>query len=135
MIRAQAGHVDIVPAVIVVIADRHAHAPSDVADPGFVRHIGKRSVTVVVIEDAARFLLWLHHVHGQRVNEIDVQIAIVVVVKKRHTSAHRLYDVFFLGWWHMLELDAGLICDVDEMHVDSLSVGHPCGRSQDQDQE
>ena len=57
MIRAQAGHVDIVPAVIVVIADRYAHAPSDVADPGLVRHIGKRSVTVVVIEDAARFLL------------------------------------------------------------------------------
>ena len=84
----EAGHIDIVPAVIIVIANRYPHAPSDVTYPGMVRYVGKRSIAIVVIESASGFLSGLHHVHCQRIHEIDIQIAIVVVIKELHAATH-----------------------------------------------
>ena len=57
MVWPQAGHVDIVETIIIIIANSYSHAPSDVADPGLVRYIAKSSVAVVVIEHAPGFLL------------------------------------------------------------------------------
>ncbi len=88
MVWPQAGYVDVVPPIIIVIANRYSHAPSDVTDPGLVRYIGERSVAVVVIEDAPGLLLCCHQVHCQRVNKIYVQVAIVVVIKERHAATH-----------------------------------------------
>src|ERR1700730_11276054 len=88
MVWSQAGHVDIVPAIVIVIANRYSHPPSDVTDPGLVRYLGKRSVAVVVIKSAPRLLLRFHHVHRQRIHQVDVQVTIVVVIKERHSPTH-----------------------------------------------
>ena len=95
MVRPQAGHVDIIPAIVVVIANRYAHSPSDVTDPGLICYIGKGSVAIVVIKNASGFFLCFHHVYGQRVHQVNVQIAIIVVIKERHAATHRFNDILF----------------------------------------
>ena len=57
MIRPQAGDVDIVPAIIIVIADCYSHAPPNIADTGLVCDVGKCAIAVIVIKSAARLLL------------------------------------------------------------------------------
>src|SRR5579862_1478445 len=44
----QAGHEQIGPAVVVVVADYGAHGPAWVAHSGFVSNIGKRAVVIVM---------------------------------------------------------------------------------------
>jgi hypothetical protein len=45
---AVVAHVDVGPAVVVVVGDADAVAPAVIGDAGFFRHIGKGSIVVVV---------------------------------------------------------------------------------------
>ncbi len=46
------------PAVVVVIAHRHAHAEIAARDAGFLRDIGEGAVAIVFIEGVADRLWW-----------------------------------------------------------------------------
>ena len=118
MVLAEAGHVEVVEAVVVVVADGSAHAPAHVADARLVRHVGERAVSVVVVEGALRFPAGLHHVNGQGVDEVDVEEAVVVVIKEGHAAAHGLDDIFFFGRGDVPEGDAGLLSYVREADFD-----------------
>src|SRR5262249_23221309 len=81
VILSQAGYKQVVKAVVVVIANGATHAPSDVPNPHLVRDVREGAVTVVVIQGALRFRAGLHHVYGQRVDEEDVQVSVVIVIE------------------------------------------------------
>ncbi len=97
MIRTETGDVEIFEAVVVVIADGDAHAPTDIAHAGLSPNFRKLAVAVVAIEIAFRFSFRLHQIDGQRVDEVDIEIAVVVVIKKSDAAAHRFDDVFLVG--------------------------------------
>jgi len=50
LVLSRVDHVDIGPAIVVVVADRHAHAVAFARDAGFLRYIGKRPIVVVVVQ-------------------------------------------------------------------------------------
>jgi hypothetical protein len=43
-------HVDIGPAIVVVVADRHAHAVAFARHAGFLGHVGEGPIVVVVVQ-------------------------------------------------------------------------------------
>src|ERR1700760_2364503 len=64
------------PSVVVIVEPNCARAPSGRGDPGFLRHIGKGAVAVVVIENALAVL-----------GHIQVRKAVAVIVAYRHALA------------------------------------------------
>src|SRR3982751_5155469 len=83
---SETGYVDIVPAVVIVVADGYSHAPTDIGKTRFVCEVGKGAVAVIVIESAASLGARLHQIYRQRINEEDIEVAIVVVIKERHSA-------------------------------------------------
>src|SRR6266446_1148268 len=94
MVGTQTGHIKVVESVVVVVANRHAHTPTDVGHSRLIGDVGKRPVAIVVIEGAFGSLVRLEQIHGQRVEKKNVQIAVVVIIKERYSSAHRLDYIF-----------------------------------------
>jgi hypothetical protein len=78
-----------------------------------------------VVEGALGLLARLHHIHSQRVDEVDVLKAIVVVVNERYSSAHRFDYVSFFRRGDMLECNAGLLSDIRKTDTNRLSVDYP----------
>ena len=75
-------HVNVRPAIVIVVTYRNTKAPTFVRDPGLAGNILKFPVTQVVIERGARRLfLPLHRRDGRTVQEINVRPAVAVVVK------------------------------------------------------
>ena len=65
---------------------------------GFRRHIGKRSIMVVVKQRSVRRCLFaVERVEGRAVDEINIQPAIVVIVDQANARALRLHDVVLAG--------------------------------------
>src|SRR5258708_106822 len=97
MVWPQAGHIDVVKAIVIVVTNGDPHSPADVGETGLVCNISKSPVAVVVIESAAGLATRLHQVHRQRVNKKDIEVAVVVIIKERHTATHGFDDVLLLG--------------------------------------
>ena len=94
MIRADRRDVDIVVAVVVVVAHGAAQSVHLYRQARLLGHIGKRAVVIVVIERRKRLAgLMARPVHG--VDQQNVLPAIVVVVEKADAAAHRFRQVFF----------------------------------------
>ena len=112
---AEAGDVDIVPTVVVVIADGDAHAVDFNPEPRLRGHVGKRSVAVVVVKpkrgvlaDVAGKILAAH--------EHNVGFAVVIVVDEGATRAHGLGQEFLSkGPGVVNEADPGLARDIDKV--------------------
>src|SRR5215813_6323135 len=90
MVWPETGDVHVIKPIIVVIADGHTHAESNVTNAGLVSDVGKRSIVVIVIESAPGLLPCFCQIYGKRVNKINIEVSIIVVVKQRYTAAHRL---------------------------------------------
>src|SRR5208282_42943 len=59
----------------------------------------------------------LSHFHALRVGEINVGPAVAIVIDQRHSSAHRLRNIFCLGTRHVLEMDASGSRNVDQTRI------------------
>src|ERR1700677_1791398 len=93
MILAERRNKNVVVAVVVKIADGHAHAVQFHAQPGFLRYIGKRPVLIVVIQRQRGVLAHMPRpVHT--VDEHDVLPAIVVVIDEADAGAHGFREPF-----------------------------------------
>jgi hypothetical protein len=91
-------HVDIGPAVVVVVADRYAHAIALARHAGFLRHVGEGPIVIVMVQAIpvlGAFLL--ERRDGRAIHQIDVQIAVVVVVEQRHAGHHGLGLILVRG--------------------------------------
>src|ERR1700720_1790368 len=97
MVLPEAGYEKIVKAIVVIVTHGASHAPTDIVETRLVCHISKGAITIIVIESAARLAAGLHQIDCKRVNEEDIEIAVVVVIEQRHPAAHRLNDVLFIG--------------------------------------
>src|SRR5208337_4985196 len=92
---AHVGNEDVLPAIIVVIAEDGVHGGGSLAvgAKGYVHilsDVGERAVVVVMVEVA---------VHGV-VGDVDVRPAVVVVVARRqtHGPSQRVIDARLVGY-------------------------------------
>ena len=58
------GNKDVGPAIVVVVADRHAHAESAARHARFLGHVGERAVAIVLVERVADWLGGFQKSHG-----------------------------------------------------------------------
>ena len=111
---ADPGDVDVLPAVAVDVGDAQPHAPAGMGNTGLGGDVAKRAVAQIAVESARRRLRVVRGVDRERVDEVDVQQAVAVVVEQPDAAAHRLDDVLLLGRRVVAEGDAGGFRDVAE---------------------
>ena len=94
---AKIGYIDIGPAIVIVIADHNAKAPSLVGHSGFVSYVGESSVVIVVEQHGPRRgLCALQRGKRRPVQQINVEPSIIVIVEESHSRARRLQDGAFV---------------------------------------
>src|SRR5256885_946901 len=88
---------EIVPAIVVVIADADARLPAGAGEAGLFRDVGEGSVAIVLVKmRGGSFAAWPVGIEARSVGEIDVQPAVIVVIEKSQSAALRFDDVFFV---------------------------------------
>ena len=86
---AVVAHIDVRPAVVVVVGDADAVAPAVIGDAGLRGDIGKRAVVVVAEEGGVRRgFLAVECVEGGAVDQVDGEPAAVVVVDEADARSH-----------------------------------------------
>ena len=115
MIAAEARQVDIQPAVVIVVADRHAGGElARAANAGLSRNVGKLAVAEVAVQCIARRLATSRHVRA--VGEKQVQPAVVIIVEHGHAAAERLHHQLVLGSAVFVAVrDAGLLGHINKL--------------------
>ncbi len=84
----------IVPAVVVIVADTDASLPTGAPQAGFLGDVGKGSVAIIFVEMRSGGLAGRPvGVEARAVGEIDVEPAIIVVVEERQAAAFGFDDV------------------------------------------
>ena len=87
------GNVKIFPAVVVVIADANALAPSGAEQAALPNDIGKGAIMIVVVEMAGRGFDGGKAFEGGAVNDEDVRPAVIVVIKDGDARSGGFNDV------------------------------------------
>ena len=130
-VAAIAGDVEIREAVVVVVADRHAHpvdAVCGAAETGLLRHVDEGAVTLLPVqavpEPRVRLVgplpRRLRVVDPRAVREEQIEPAVVVDVEHGHAAAHGLEQVLAGGGGVLvLEVERGGPGDVGELHAGS----------------
>ena len=125
-VRAEVGDVEVLETVVVVIPNRHAHAVADVPDAGFFRDVLKPQPAALdeqVAEKAVsgfpsgrrRKQRLLARLELAPLHQINVQVAVVVVVEQRHARAHDLrHEVFARGAIEVVEVEADFCRHITE---------------------
>ena len=81
--------IDVRVAVVVHVADRHAHAIAPVSQSGFGCDIDKASIRFLSIQDVSRtFVRDRSAMHTGAVDEVNVQIAVEIEIEKRNPARH-----------------------------------------------
>src|SRR5262249_23942931 len=107
-ISAVAGYIDILEAVIVVVADRHSHAVEVLghsAEPGFPGNIAESAIRILVVQTIPEFRIrFVRHlavghgiVNASAVDKEEVQPSIVVIVQQSDPAPHGLDQVLVSG--------------------------------------
>src|SRR5262249_25450671 len=107
---------EIFVAVVIVIADADALAPSGVADSGLRGDIRKRSVAIVFEKMRGRRLPRRKTFEARAVHQKNIEPAIVVVVVESDAAARRFEQifVFMFAAKDRFDVEASLLRYVDE---------------------
>jgi len=90
--------VQILEAIVVIVADTHALAPAGMREAGFLSDIGEGAVVVVAVEMIrGSFVRSEAAVELCAVDDEDVGPAVVIVIEDRDASAGGFDNVFFRG--------------------------------------
>ena len=150
-VSAEVRHVEVHPAVVVVVAGGHSHRVAfGPEQPRGGSHVGEGPVPAIAIQsirETGRGLLGLGaRGHGVEqpgaVREEDVQPPVVVVVEHGHAPAHGFDEVLLRrGGGLVLEVDSaghgdvgegpeGVVGSASAAHLDEVGAGqrHGCGR-------
>ncbi len=129
MVAAEAGYIEIVVSVIVVVADSYAHVVSDTLKASLLRYILKGSVRLLMVEAVPILRAGLLRdrslgrgiAERRSVGEEDVESAVVVVVEESDAGSHGFDQIFFVGVRGLCqEVDVALLRDVDEVAGNDL---------------
>src|SRR6266699_5157531 len=106
----------IVEAIVVVVADSHAHSIEVDVQARLVRHVGERAVVIAVIELRCRVLLYVAGpVHP--IDKKNVRPAVIIVINEGDAGPHGAGKEFLAeGAIVVCEADTGLLCDVTELN-------------------
>src|ERR1043165_678588 len=110
----------VVPTVIVVVADADAGLPASAGQTRCFRDIGKCAVPVVLEElRGGCFSFRPFLAQTRTVGEIDVEPAIVVVIEKCNPAALGFDDVALVGVRspNVWNVKPGLMCDINKLHL------------------
>ena len=102
-------NVEVLEAVVIVVAHRNSHAVADVPDSGFFRDVHKLqlpSLAQKIAEEAVagrpsrrerklRAPRILRRIERRSLNHIHIQVAVVVVIEECYTGAHDFRHVVF----------------------------------------
>ena len=95
LIAVDVGQKQVGPAVVVVVAHRHAHPVAGSGDSGALGDVGERSIAVVVKQAVLVLRTRLHQGwHLGAVDQINVEQTISVVVEQRDAGGHCLRLMF-----------------------------------------
>ena len=108
-VAAQTRHVDVRPAIVVVVAHRAAHGEARRRHPGLDRYIGKGSIVIVVEERTGSLFARDRLLHRRRVGEVKIRPAVTVAVHHHDAATHRLHDVLFFRRRLVHEVKARLL--------------------------
>ena len=113
-VAVDAGDKNIFVAVVVIIANGHAHVVAGARQSGFVGDVGEVSLAVVFKKTVAIFRGTLaERMDVGAVSEKNVELAVVVVIEDGHASGHGFGSMAlgrFVGF--ELEID-GLVGEAD----------------------
>ena len=125
MILTIAGHVEIDPTIVIIVASGDAHAEAFTFHPSTFSYVFKCAISFLMIESVPESGIGLvgqgalrHRVFQQcAVGKEDIHPPIVVVIKDRHAAAHRLQKVLDRSRRsRMFEIDFRERGDVGERH-------------------
>ncbi len=107
---------EIVPAVVVVVADAAALAPAAVCEAGFGGDVGEGAVAIVFEEVRDGFLALGKAFDTGAVDEEDIDPVVVIVVEESYAAACGFEEisVFVFATVDGFGVEAGLAGDVDE---------------------
>lgn len=108
---------EVIPSIVVVIADTAALAPSSfVLQAGAYRHICKGTVAVVFEQMALRLLPFGKAIKTPSIDKENIEPVVVVVIVKGHSAAGRFEEVFISVFPAVngLRIQAGLARYVNE---------------------
>ena len=94
-------------AVTVEIGGDYAVGPAGIRQAGLFGYVRESAVAIVAIESATRGMRVVGGVHGERIREINVHTAIIVVVEEGNPAANRFDDILFFRSGDMPEGNAG----------------------------
>src|SRR5205807_8299670 len=119
MIAADTSNEHIGPAIVIVIADSHAHAVKGEGQSGLCRDVLERTVPLVAVQDqGGRWMLPVLMTRPEaRIHEQNVLTAVPVVVEEGNSRPHGLREQLLaedpVG---MPEADAGSLGNVGEAY-------------------
>ena len=117
---------EVVPTVVVVVADADAGLPAGSGEAGVFGDIGERAVAIVFEEmGCGRLAFWPGGIEAIAVGEVDVEPAVVVVVEKCDAAAFGLDDGGFVidAAPDVWESESGLLADVNELYAVRIGWG------------
>ena len=119
---AESAEVDVIVAVVVVVADGRTEAVERDRKSGLRGDIGERAVAVVVVKVRRGCAVLGMSGEIGAIDEQDVGVAVVVVIDERATRAHCFWKPLFAESSVIVrEAQSGLGGDVAE--VDGLGLG------------
>ena len=107
---------EIVPTVVVVVADTAALSPSAACKTGFSSNVGESTIPIVLEEMRDGFLVLGKAFETGTVDEKDIDPVIVVIVEESYSAAcgFEQVSVLVLTPIDSFGIEAGLAGDVDE---------------------
>src|SRR5579872_1805135 len=118
-VAAPEGAEQVVPSIIVIVADANACLPSTASQARFLCDIGECAVAVVLVEMGCRlFAGGPVFIDPIPIGEVDVEPTVVVVIKKSDATALRLDDDAFVfhASPHVGDGETGSLGHIDELH-------------------
>src|SRR5206468_10754301 len=88
-------HVEIWPAIAVVVTDGNTHTVGIRRHAGFLRHVRECAVAVVAIECVAERSSRFIEIARSAVHQVDIHPAIIVVVQERASGAYSFRQIHF----------------------------------------
>ena len=114
------GDKQIIPLVVVIIADAASLAPATAYQTRFDSDIGEGSITIVLVEVAGGFLPLGEPSQARTVHDEDIEPAIIVIIVESNSTTGCFQQVLVLMFSaeNGLGIQSGFSRDVDELHAE-----------------